>query len=250
MTMRKIIFPLLALLTVLTAIAATSAASAGGDGRAAGPHSPVTQPAATGPALPDTTTSSTLAPAPTAPELAAPDAEEDPTTSTHDSFEVPAPAPHGDDVPQAPTDDRRDASTSAPIVIAHLGDDRPVPAAFASIVVPQAGGPVGAGAADGYAAAPSCAHRCITKGVAYAHGSDVELVIETSVPVQLYISVVADLDHDGLEELVAVDSTAFGYTSYSFVIEDVVPGETYYVMVGATDSNLYTDYAWGEFTLP
>lgn len=109
------------------------------------------------------------------------------------------------------------------------------------------GGPT---AADAFAAAPSCSHQCIVKGVAYVQGTDVEIVVETSVRTQLVITVVADLDHDGSYEGHYYDSTAFGYTSHSWVLEDVVPGQTYYVMVAATDSNLYTSHASGPFTVP
>jgi hypothetical protein len=180
-------------------------------------------------------------------------------TSTTVSSTVPA-EPPGDapaerpgpqaDVPDGPRAVNAPSQPLGPTLILVLEDSGPVPTAFASALAgdPTRSNPIDA--ADGYAAAPSCAHRCITSGVAYAHGDDVELVVETSIPVSFYISVVADLDDDLDYEMQLVDSTAFGYTSHSWTLEDAVPGQIYYVMVSATDANFHIDNAWGEFTLP
>ena len=111
----------------------------------------------------------------------------------------------------------------------------------------QQNGGTGYNAADSFAPAPSCSHQCITKGVAYLHGSDVEIVVETSVPAQIFISVTAVIDGD---EKIWLDWTSFGHTSHTWLLEDLVPGVTYYVMASATDDHQYTSYAWGEFTLP
>lgn len=127
----------------------------------------------------------------------------------------------------------------------------PQPTEFALTMPAQPqDGSNGISASDSLAPAPSCAHQCITKGIAYAHGSGVEIVVETSVPVQLFLSIVADLDHDGNYDDYWVESTVFGYTSYSWVIDNLVAGETYHVMAAATDGDQYTSYAWGQFTLP
>jgi len=159
-----------------------------------------------------------------------------------------APREHADQpVPRVPN-----PQPESPIgPIAYFGDEGAVPVPFGLIVpADQHGGSNGYNASGSLAAAPSCSHRCITKGVAYIHGTDVELVVETNVPAQLFITVVADLDGNGTYEWDWSDSTAFGYTSHSWMLEDLVPGQTYYVMATATDDNLDTDYAWGEFTLP
>jgi hypothetical protein len=112
---------------------------------------------------------------------------------------------------------------------------------------PQQNGGANHNAADSFAAAPSCSHQCITKGIAYAHGNDVEIVVETNVPAQIWISVVATIDG---EERHWEDWTYHGETSHTWLLEDLTPGVTYYVMAAATDDDQYTSYAWGEFTLP
>ena len=117
---------------------------------------------------------------------------------------------------------------------------------FTPLRRPQNGG-TNHNAADSFVANPSCSHQCITKGVAYLHGNDVEIVVETNVPAQIFISVTAVIDG---EEEIWLDWTSFGHTSHTWLLEDLVPGETYHVMATATDDNQYTSYAWGEFTLP
>jgi hypothetical protein len=115
-------------------------------------------------------------------------------------------------------------------------------------LAPQNNGSVGHNAADSFVAVPSCSHQCITKGVARVQGNDVEIVVETNVPAQIWISVVATID--GEEEHWADWTATFGHTSHTWLLEDLVPGVTYYVMAAATDDNQYTSHAWGEFTLP
>jgi hypothetical protein len=222
-------------LAFTTTVASTALATSRDD-RTAQSTSPSLQPMS-GDAPEPTTTSSTMA----SPEAVA----TTPPPETHASVREPARAV------APPADHRPPPGHTTPIgPIGELDDDGPVPAAFDIVGPTHKGGSNGNSASDSLAAAPSCSHQCITKGVAYLHGAGVELVIETSVPAQLYISVVADLDHDGNYESNWIEATAFGYSSYSWVLEGLTEGETYYVMVAATDDNFDTSYAWGEFTLP
>lgn len=174
--------------------------------------------------------------------------ERAPAERAPDAASPPEPAAEAGSAGAASTPGASDAPSQAeqPVLLMELADHGPVPAAFAALA-DVASGPHGA--AGGYAAAPSCAHRCISSGVAYAHGDDVELVVQASLPVSFTITVVADLDHDGDYEMQLADTTYAGYTSYSWTLEDVTPGVPYYVMVTATDDNFDIDYAWGEFTL-
>jgi hypothetical protein len=144
----------------------------------------------------------------------------------------PAPPDHGtpDDDPRPnPSDDGLNASVD-----------------FTPLGRPQ-NGRTNHNAADSFVANPSCSHQCITKGVAHLHGNDVEIVVETNVPAQIFISVTAVIDG---EEEIWLDWTSFGHTSHTWLLEDLAPGVTYHVMATATDDNQYTSYAWGEFTLP
>lgn len=112
------------------------------------------------------------------------------------------------------------------------------------------GGP--AGGPDSISAGPWCNAQCITKGVAYKHGSGVELVVETSVHADILVSIW--LDEDG--DYQADPGTPQGETSpgmvteLSWVPEDLKPGATYYGTVWATDMYGNTSYGWGTFTVP
>jgi len=133
--------------------------------------------------------------------------------------------------------------------IGDLGDDRPVPAGFDFTAPPHPKpGTGGHGGPTGLAVAPSCSHQCITRGVAYARGFGAELVVEAELPVQFYLTVIADPDGDGDYEESYADWTPFGVTSHSWALDHLLPGQTYHVMVVATDDDGHTSYAWGEFT--
>lgn len=112
------------------------------------------------------------------------------------------------------------------------------------------GGP--AGSRDSLSAGPWCNAQCITKGVAYQHGSGVELVVETSVPAEILVAIW--LDEDG--DYQADPGTTQGETSsglvteFSWAPEDLDLGATYYGTVWATDMYGNTSYAWGTFTVP
>lgn len=112
----------------------------------------------------------------------------------------------------------------------------------------RSGGP--AGGADSYSAGPWCNVQCITKGVAYLHGSGVEIVVETSVPVQLFVSVVRDTNGDGDYDFSEFTTSQGQTTELSWVLEDLEPGATYYGMAAATDIYGNTSYGWGHFTMP
>lgn len=133
--------------------------------------------------------------------------------------------------------------------IGGFGDDGPVPPGLGFTAPPQpkhtSGKFVGP---TNLAVAPSCSHQCITKGVAYARGFGAELVVEAELPVQFFLTAVADPDGDGDYQVSYSDWTPFGVTSHSWPLDHLLPGQTYHVMVAATDDDDHTAYAWGEFT--
>jgi hypothetical protein len=133
--------------------------------------------------------------------------------------------------------------------IGHFGDDGPVPAGLGFTAPPHPKHETtGLAGATDLAVAPSCSHQCITQGVAYARGFGAELVVEAELPVQFYLTAVADPDGDGDYDVSYADWTPFGVTSHSWALDHLLPGETYHVMVSATDDDHHTAYAWGEFT--
>lgn len=133
--------------------------------------------------------------------------------------------------------------------IGDLDDQRPVPAGF-DFTAPakQPGAPNGLGGPGGLTLAPSCSHQCITRGVAYPRGFGAEVVVETSVPAQLFITAIADLDEDGVYEDVHVESTPSAVTAHHWALDHLEPGRTYHVMAAATDEDGHTAHAWGELT--
>jgi hypothetical protein len=134
--------------------------------------------------------------------------------------------------------------------IGELDDDGPVPAGlgFTAPPQPQGGSPAIVGGPGGLAVAPSCSHQCITRGVAYPRGFGAELVVETSVPAELFLSVVADLDDDGDYEWSEFDWSDPGVTEHTWALDHLEPGTTYHAMVAATDGDGHTAHAWGQFT--
>lgn len=132
--------------------------------------------------------------------------------------------------------------------IGGFGDDGPVPPGLGLVAPPKPPkhlGPVGPG---GLAVAPSCSHRCITKGVAHPRGFGALIEVETTVPAKLFLSVVADLDDNGTYEDTHVETTPHGVQHHEWALDHLEPGQTYYGMVAATDEHGHVDYAWGEFT--
>lgn len=102
---------------------------------------------------------------------------------------------------------------------------------------------------DGFTTGPGCHGHCITRGDAYARGFGALIVAETDVPARIFLSVVADTDGDGDQD----DDTHFTQSdhlveSLEWELDDLVPGQTYYGMVAATDANGHTDHRFGEFT--
>jgi hypothetical protein len=120
-----------------------------------------------------------------------------------------------------------------------------VPDGLDLTALPTAPGAPGPVAGDGpqLAAGFSCAYQCIKSGVAYPRGFGAQLVVETHVPARLFISVL-EQDND------PVDSTnSTGTVSeFSWALDHLEPGHTYFAMVAATDENGDTAYAYGEFT--
>jgi hypothetical protein len=172
------------------------------------------------------------------------------------STELPAPAADATAAPSAPVHDTVPGAGSPPSgsptdpsdPIGDLDDHRPVPAGFDFVAPPKKAGGPAFGGPGGLAVAPSCSHQCITKGVAYPRGFGAEIVVETSVPAQLFISVIADLDDSGDYEDVHVDTTDYFVRERTFDLDHLEPGQTYYVMAAATAEHQHTAYVWGEFT--
>jgi hypothetical protein len=107
---------------------------------------------------------------------------------------------------------------------------------------PTVGGP------DAFSAGPGCAYQCIISGVAYPRGFGAELVVKTKVPADLWLSVIADTNGDGDWDYQEQHSSPSKETTYSWALDDLEPGQTYYAMVAATDEYDDTSHSWGEFT--
>ncbi len=162
---------------------------------------------------------------------------EPPPGSTHDS--MPGAGSHPSSDPPADQEDP----------IGTLNDHGPVPAGLGFMTPPHQGAPtVGHGGPGGLAAAPSCSHQCISKGVAYPRGFGVELLVETTVPARLFITAIADVDGDGDYEDSHAEWTLPGVREHSWPIDHLAPGQTYHVMATATDEHGHTSYVWGTFT--
>jgi len=183
---------------------------------------------------------------PTQPTDDRPAVGDEPSTPASDVPRAPA-APVHDVVPGVGTPPPANPTDPAD-PIGDLDDDRPVPAGFDFTAPPKKPGSPTLGGPTGLAVEPSCSHQCITKGVAYPRGFGVELIVETSVPAQLFITAIADLDGDGEYEDLHADSTGFLVTTRTWVIDHLEPGQTYYVMAAATDEHQHTAHVWGEFT--
>ncbi len=133
--------------------------------------------------------------------------------------------------------------------IGELDDDGPVPAGFDFVAPPAPQGtPAIGGGPTGLAVAPSCSHQCISRGDAYARGFGALLVVETTVPTEMFISAIADLDGDGEYEDTHFETTPHGTTKHLWALDHLEPGTTYHAMVAATDEHGHTSYAWGHFT--
>jgi hypothetical protein len=99
-----------------------------------------------------------------------------------------------------------------------------------------------------FSAGPGCRYQCITEGLAYPRGFGAELVVATSVPANVFLSIAADTTGDGNYNF--ADSTnSFGrVTDFSWAIDHLEPAQEYIVMAVATDEYDDTSYAWGRFT--
>lgn len=166
----------------------------------------------------------------------------------------PAPAGGSGDVPAVSVHDVVPGAGVPPQAtatdpIGDLDDQRPVPAGLDLVAPPQqTGAPNDHGGPTGLAVEPSCSHQCISRGVAYPRGFGAELIVETTVPATLFLTVVADLDGNGSYEDLHVESTPDAVTEHTWALDHLEPGQTYHVMAAATDDDDHTAYVWGEFT--
>jgi hypothetical protein len=101
---------------------------------------------------------------------------------------------------------------------------------------------------DAFSAGPGCAYQCIVSGIAYPRGFGAELVVETKVPADLWMSVIADTDGDGDWDFSEYETSPGKVKKHSWALDHLEPGQIYYAMVAATDEHDDTSYAWGEFT--
>lgn len=214
-----------------------------------------------GPAAPAPATPAP-APAVAAPAEPSPSAASPPDAAPRAKAPAPTVADRttGDPVQAAPAsgslavDDGRDEPEREPRVLGTFSDRGRPPEGFEVAGAPvladpgsTAGPVVGA---DDLSAGPWCNVQCITKGVAYEHGTGVEIVVETSVEAQILVTVVRDTDGDDVPDLIGSATTPGLDTSLQFVLEDLEPGATYHGMATATDMYGNTSYAWGHFTMP
>lgn len=104
--------------------------------------------------------------------------------------------------------------------------------------------------ADGptFSAGRTCFNQCIKSGVAYPRGFGALLVVETYVPAQLWLGVSADTNGDGGYDFNDHASSDGMVTEFSWALDHLDPGQTYYVIVAATDENNDTAHAYGSFT--
>jgi hypothetical protein len=249
MARNRIIALALAAIVSLTAIGAMLVRS--GDGSTP-PESAAAHASPGSTEAPATTSTTGVADSPVAAEESLP-----PTTEAA-SQDVAAPTAPTEvpNVPAAPVHEVLPGAGSPPPAnptdpsdpIGDLDDDRPVPAGFDFTAPPKKPGAPVFGGPTGLAVEPSCSVQCIKKGVAYPRGFGAELVVETTVPAQLLITAIADLDDNGTYEDVHADSTGFLVTSRTWDLDHLEPGQTYYVMAAATDEHQHTAYVWGEFT--
>ncbi len=214
----------------------------------------VTGPAASAPAVPAHAVHGPAEPSPAAVSLPDTVSRVQAPTSTV------AGSTAGEPVPLAPApgslavDDGRDEPEREPRVFATFTDRGRPPEGFdvsGTPVVADPGrtaGPVAG--ADDLSGGPWCNVQCITKGVAYEHGTGVEIVVETSVQAQILVTVVRDVDGDDVPDLIGSANTPGLDTQLTWVLEDLDPGATYYGMATATDVDGNTSYAWGHFTMP
>jgi hypothetical protein len=99
-----------------------------------------------------------------------------------------------------------------------------------------------------FSAGQTCFNQCIKSGVAYPRGFGALLVVETYVPAQVWLGVSADTDGDGGYDFNDHASSNGMVTEFSWALDHLEPGQTYYVIVAATDENDDTAHAYGSFT--
>ena len=109
------------------------------------------------------------------------------------------------------------------------------------------GGGAGFGGPGALVAGAGCAADCITSGIAYARGFGAQLEVTTSVPAELFLSVIGDEDGDGEWDYTAHEWTDGPVTEHHWALDDLQAGRTYHAMVAATDQ-YGTSHAFGELT--
>lgn len=244
MTRTKAISFLAALILALAVIGA-ALANTGGDGAAGAPSTGASRttaaPLTTEPQLGTGATTTAVA----VPEASPADADGDAGRPVRDTDPADRPPVHevitgsqGTPPPAGPGD-----------LIGELGDGGPIPAGLGLAIPPKKPAkPNGLGGPGSLAAAPSCAHQCITSGKAFPRGFGAELVVETSVPTTVFFSAVADLDGDGVFEDAHQAWSQQQQQVHSGAFDHLAPGTTYHAMAAATDGDGHTAYAWGTFT--
>lgn len=98
-----------------------------------------------------------------------------------------------------------------------------------------------------FRAGPWCNFQCITSGVAYLHGSGVRLVVETSVPAEIYMY---GWRVDDPGDSLGTSGSPGPVSSFEWEVPDLEPGGTYYAAVWATDEYSNSSFAEGTFTIP
>jgi hypothetical protein len=196
--------------------------------------SPTTSTTAT--TLPEIVTPTTTTTTTTSPVIVTPTT----TTTTAPVFATPSTAPEIDDLAQVTVAPDGDGSD---VPLGTIDTSGAVPEDLDVTAFPGApGAPPVAGDGPTFAAGFSCAYQCIKSGVAYPRGIGALLVVETHVPARLFMTVIDD-DND------LVDATNSNYlvSDFSWALDHLEPGQTYFAMVAATDENDDTAYAYGHF---
>jgi hypothetical protein len=131
------------------------------------------------------------------------------------------------------------------VVLGVIDESGAVPDGLDLSAVPGAPEAPTSGGSDGpvFSGGMTCLNQCIKSGVMYPRGFGALLVVETHVPARVFMSVL-DADNDLVGHTTSEDMVS----EFSFAIDHLVPGETYFATVAATDEHDDTSHAFGEFT--
>jgi hypothetical protein len=130
------------------------------------------------------------------------------------------------------------------VILGVIDTSGAVPDGLDLAAVPGAPEAPASGGGDGpvFSAGMTCLNQCIKSGVMYPRGFGALLVVETHVAARVFLSVL-DSDND----LVGTTTSADMVSEFSFALDHLDPGETYFVTVAATDDHDDTAHAYGEF---